>query len=112
MGKSIQEEIQQRNWHNDQQVAVINILYTYHWVKGRISEALAPYKITMQQYNVLRILRGAHPEGLAIGVIRERLLDKTSDVSRLVDRLVKLGFVERKGSKEDRRVTHIFLTLR
>ncbi len=40
MGKSIQEEIQQRNWHNDQQVAVINILYTYHWVKGRISEAL------------------------------------------------------------------------
>ena len=61
MGKSIQEEIQQRNWHNDQQVAVINILYTYHWVKGRISEALAPYKITMQQYNVLRILRGAHP---------------------------------------------------
>jgi DNA-binding MarR family transcriptional regulator len=66
----------------------------------------------MQQYNVLRILRGAHPEGLAIGVIRERLLDKTSDVSRLVDRLVKLGYVERKGSKEDRRVTHIFLTLR
>ena len=112
MGKSLQEEIQQRNWHSDQQVAVINILYTYQWLKGRISTALAPYKITMQQYNVLRILRGAHPEGLAIGVIRERLLDKTSDVSRLVDRLVKLGFVERKGSKDDRRVTRIFLTLR
>jgi len=93
-------------------VAVINILYTYQWLKGRISTALAPYKITMQQYNVLRILRGAHPEGLAIGVIRERLLDKTSDVSRLVDRLVKLGYVERKGSKDDRRVTRIFLTLR
>jgi DNA-binding MarR family transcriptional regulator len=45
-------------------------------------------------------------------VIRERLLDKTSDVSRLVDRLVKLGYVERKGSKDDRRVTRIFLTLR
>ena len=66
---------------------MINILYTYHWLKGRISEALAPYKITMQQYNVLRILRGSHPKGMAAARIRERLLDKTSDVSRLLHRL-------------------------
>jgi len=110
--KSLQEEIQQRKWQNDQQLALVNVLFTYHWLKDRMSEALKPYKITMQQYNVLRILRGSHPKGMAAARIRERLLDKTSDVSRLLDRLEKLNFVERQNSPEDKRVTEIFLTLR
>ena len=85
MGKSIQEEIQQRNWHNDQQVAVINILYTYHWVKGRISEALAPYKITMQQYNVLRILNGVFPGSHSRGEIARRMVRRAPDLTRMLD---------------------------
>ena len=110
--KSLQDEIQQRKWQNHQQMALINVLYTYHWIKDQMTEALKPYKITMQQYNVLRILRGAHPDGMAAARIRERLLDKTSDVSRLLDRLEKSNLVERQSSKEDKRVTEIFLTLR
>ncbi|MDG1252517.1 MAG: MarR family transcriptional regulator [Schleiferiaceae bacterium] len=110
--KSLQEEIQQRKWQNDQQLALINVLYTYHWLKDQMSEALRPYKITMQQYNVLRILRGSHPQGMAAARIRERLLDKTSDVSRLLDRLVVNNLVERQASKEDKRITEIYLTLR
>jgi hypothetical protein len=106
--KSLQEEIQQRKWQNDQQLALVNVLFTYHWLKDRMSEALKPYKITMQQYNVLRILRGSHPKGMAAARIRERLLDKTSDVSRLLDRLEKLNFVERQNSPEDKRVTDLF----
>jgi DNA-binding MarR family transcriptional regulator len=66
----------------------------------------------MQQYNALRLLRAAHPEGLVAGVIRSGLLDRTSDVSRLVDRMVKLGYVERRAIQEDARVKKIFLTLR
>lgn len=110
--KSLQDEIQQRKWQNDQQLALVNVLFTYHWLKDQMTEALKPYKITMQQYNVLRILRGAHPEGMASARIRERLLDKTSDVSRLIDRLEKSKFIERQTSKEDKRVVEIFLTLR
>ena len=110
--KSLQDEIQQRKWQNHQQMALINVLYTYNWIKDKMTEALKPYKITMQQYNVLRILRGAHPDGMAAARIRERLLDKTSDVSRLLDRLEKSNLVERQSSKEDKRVTEIFLTLR
>ena len=110
--KSLQEEIQQRKWQNDQQLALINVLYTYHWLKDQMTEALKPYKITMQQYNVLRILRGAHPDGMAAARIRERLLDKTSDVSRLLDRLEKNNLVERQASKDDKRMSEIFLTLR
>lgn len=110
--KSLQEEIQQRKWQNDQQLALINVLYTYHWLKDQMSEALRPYKITMQQYNVLRILRGSHPQGMAAARIRERLLDKTSDVSRLLDRLIVNNLVERQASKEDKRITEIYLTLR
>jgi len=83
MGKSIKEEFPRRNWHSNQQVAVTNIMFTNHWLKGRIGLALDPYKITMQQYNALRLLRAAHPEGLVAGVIRSGLLDRTSDVSRL-----------------------------
>ena len=108
MGKSIQEEFPRRNWHSNQQVAVTNIMFTNHWIKGRIGLALDPYKITMQQYNALRLLRAAHPEGLVAGVIRSGLLDRTSDVSRLVDRMVKLGYVERRAIKEDGRVKKIF----
>ena len=110
--KSLQEEIQQRKWQNDQQLALINVLYAYHWLKDQMTEALKPYKITMQQYNVLRILRGAHPDGMAAARIRERLLDKTSDVSRLLDRLEKNNLVERQASKDDKRMSEIFLTLR
>lgn len=58
------------------------------------------------------MLRAAHPEGLVAGVIRSGLLDRTSDVSRLVDRMVKLGYVERRAIQEDGRVKKIFLTLR
>lgn len=112
MGKSIQEEFPRRKWHSNQQVAVTNIIFTNHWIKARIGRALDPYKITMQQYNALRLLRAAHPEGLVAGVIRSGLLDRTSDVSRLVDRMVKLGYVERRAIQEDGRVKKIFLTLR
>lgn len=110
--KSIEEEIQQKKWHNDHHKAVINIFYTYHVLKENMSSLLKPYKISFQQYNVLRILRGAHPMGLSSASICEKLIDRKSDVSRLINRIQILGLIERRQNKKDKRISEIFLTLR
>ena len=93
--KSIEEEVHQKKWHNNHHKAVINILYTYHFIKENMASLLRPYKISFQQYNVLRILRGAHPLGLSSVHIQEKLIDRKSDVSRLINRIEKLGFIEK-----------------
>jgi MarR family transcriptional regulator, multiple gene regulator MgrA len=64
----------------------------------------------MQQYNILRILRGQHPKGTNINMLKERMLDRMSDVSRLVERLRKAGLVERKSSEVDRRAVDVKIT--
>jgi DNA-binding MarR family transcriptional regulator len=106
--KSIEEEVQQKKWHNDQHKAVINILFTYHVFKENMSSLLKPYKISFQQYNVLRILRASHPKGISSVFIQNR----KSDVSRLINRIEKLGLIERRQNREDKRISEIYLTLR
>jgi len=110
--KSIEEEVHQKKWHNNHHKAVINILYTYHFIKENMASLLRPYKISFQQYNVLRILRGAHPLGLSSANIQEKLIDRKSDASRLINRIEKLGLIERRQNKKDKRVSEVFLTLR
>ncbi len=106
----IEESIQQQNFVSSHQKAMINILFTQGWLKDRISGNLKPYNITMQQYNVLRILRGQYPKGLTTSEIRDRMLDKMSDASRLVDRLEKLKLVEKKRNIDDRRLVAVKLS--
>ena len=67
-------------------------------------------EVTMQQYNVLRIVNGAGKEGITTSEIRERMLDKMSDASRLVDRLETMGLLLKQRDRDDRRVLHVFLT--
>jgi DNA-binding MarR family transcriptional regulator len=85
-------------------------MYTYGWVRGQISEILKPRGLTNQQYNVLRILRGSHPDPLSTSDIRERMLDKMSDASRIVDRLCKKELVERRVCATDKRLVDVFIT--
>lgn len=100
----LREEIgQTRPFESLRQEATVGILRTADQVRRKLAEVFEPYGITGQQYNVLRILRGARPEALPTMEIAERMIEKTPGVTRLVDRLEEKGLVRRERSSEDRR---------
>lgn len=102
---SLQEEIKQgRPFRGPAEEATIAILRTADVVRRRLSEVIEPTGITLQQYNVLRILRGAHPEPLPTLEIGERLIEHAPGITRLLDRLESKGFVLRERSEDDRRL--------
>ncbi len=106
----LEQEIKQSAFRDEYQKLGVNILYTFFWMKERNSALLKPFGITMQQYNVLRILRGQFPKGITTSDIRSRMLDKMSDTSRLVDRLMRLELVEKKINPHDRRLVNVKIT--
>lgn len=106
----IQEEIKQSKFRSPHQKVAINIIYTNNWLQQKVREFLAGEDLTNQQFNVLRILRGAHPEPLSTLQIRERMLDKMSDSSRIVDRLVKKGLAIKKNCATDKRLVDVTIT--
>ena len=106
----LEQEIKQSAFNDEYQKLAVNILYTFFWMKEQNAQLLKPYGITMQQYNVLRILRGQFPKGITTSDIRSRMLDKMSDTSRLVDRLTKLELVEKKVNPSDRRLVEVRIT--
>ena len=107
---SLEEEIKQRSFKTEQSKLIVNLIYTSNRLKECISARLKDNGLTMQQYNVLRIVRGAGETGSTTSEIRERLLDKMSDASRMVDRLVCMDFLMKVRDKQDRRIVFVFLT--
>ena len=106
----IDKDIHQNKFLNEHQRATVNILFTYGWMMERIKEFLKPVDITPQQFNILRILRGSHPQPLSTLQIRERMLDKMSDTSRIVDRLILKGWANKAASRKDRRLVDIVIS--
>ena len=106
----IEKEIHQGKFRSSGQKALLNILFTYGWINERIKNILAPEDITLQQYNILRILRGSFPKPLSTLQIRERMLDRMSDTSRIVDRLVAKGLVKKVVCTKDRRLVDVTIT--
>lgn len=106
---SIDKDINQRKFRNDFQRAGINLVYTYNWVNERIKQVFDQHDITPQQFNILRILRGAG-EPLSTLQIRQRMLDKMSDTSRIVDRLLKKSLVKKITCKTDRRLVDVTIS--
>lgn len=106
----IGEEIKQEKFEDAFQMGVINLIFTHNWFKEKLSTFLKEFDITLQQYNVLRILNGQYPDGITTGEIRERMLDKMSDASRLVDRLEKCGKVVKERNRDDRRLVKVMIT--
>ena len=106
----IEKEIHQNNFRSTKQKAMINLLFTYGWAIEKIKNFLSQEDITHQQYNILRILRGSHPKPLSTLQIRERMLDKMSDTSRIVDRLVLKEFVEKRICLKDKRLVDVTIT--
>jgi DNA-binding MarR family transcriptional regulator len=105
----IEKDIQQTNFRNEYQKLGINLMYTASWLNERIGRFLMQEDITQQQYNILRILRGSEVP-LSTLQIRERMLDKMSDTSRIVDRLIVKELVQKTACKADKRLVDITLT--
>ncbi|MFY0253735.1 MarR family winged helix-turn-helix transcriptional regulator [Chitinophaga sp. 30R24] len=100
---NLEKLITQKTFENEIQRGLVSLIFVGNWITSRHQQFFKQYGITMQQYNILRILRGQHPNAASINLLKERMLDKMSDVSRLVERLRKADLIERKNSEMDRR---------
>jgi DNA-binding MarR family transcriptional regulator len=106
---SLENDIQQAKFRNEYQKAAINLIYTFNWLTEKNKQFFDKADITSQQFNILRILRGAG-EPLSTLQIRQRMLDKMSDTSRIVDRLVKKDLVKKVICKTDRRLVDVTIS--
>lgn len=106
----IEEAIKLKKFVNEWHKATINIVFTSNWITGILEERAGREQITLQQFNVLRILRGQHPKPATNNLIKERMLDKTPDISRIIDRLVAKDLVFREKCDTDRRAVDLRIT--
>lgn len=109
--KKIEEAIQQTSaFRNAYHKATVNLIFTGRWIINLHNELFNEFKITIQQYNVLRILKGQYPHALTVKLIQLRMLDKASDASRVVEGLRKKGLVQRELNAKDRRRVDVVIT--
>lgn len=106
---SIETDINQPSFKNEYQKIIVNLIYTYNWTTERLKRIFDKEDLTMQQFNILRILRGS-PVPLSTLQIRERMLDKMSDTSRIVDRLIIKELVRKVTCKTDKRLVDVTIT--
>jgi DNA-binding MarR family transcriptional regulator len=103
----IEQDIQQKKaFQSAYQKVAVNIFYTDGWLRDKMKSWLSPFGITMKQYNVLRILKGAKGS-ISTCILRDRMIDRMSDVSRLVDRMVAKGWISKCISPVDKRLVEI-----
>ena len=100
----IEDEIKS-TFKDEKQKMLINLMFTASWLKNHHSDLLRPFNITPQQYNILRILRG-NGDFMPMNTVKERMIDKSPNTTRLVDKLIAKNLVERKRCDEDRRVVY------
>lgn len=108
--KSIEEEIQQTSFKSAAHRVAVNLIYTAKEMENEMALFLKDFDLTSEQFNVLRILRGQDGKPTSVKLIVERMLDKSSNVSRLLDKLVKKAWVERKECANDRRQVDVTIT--
>lgn len=106
----LEEEIVQKKFKSETQKAVVNIIFTSNWLNGIHHAYIKPFGLTQQQYNILRILRGQSPKPATIRLLTERMLDKMSNASRLVEKLRQKDLVERVICENDRRQVNVSIT--
>jgi DNA-binding MarR family transcriptional regulator len=101
--------LQQRKFRSEQHKSVVNLIFTNNWITEKLKLHLDEEDLTPQQFNILRILRGSD-QPLSTLQIRERMLDKMSDTSRIVDRLVLKNLAKKTISKKDKRLVDVIIT--
>jgi DNA-binding MarR family transcriptional regulator len=107
---NIEEALKMTKFADETHKATLNVLYSAYWLKNHYSSALKDMGLTIEQFNVMRILRGKHPEKMCVKDIADRTIEKNSNVPRIIDRLYAKQYVERTTSPADKRETHISLT--
>lgn len=106
----IEEEIKQKHFLNEHQKALINVSYTAMWMMSWQNNMLKPYSISVQQFNILRILKGQYPSPAPLKLLTERMIDKMSNTSRLVEKLRAKKLVKREICEDNRRQVDITIT--
>src|SRR3989304_4112302 len=106
----LEDEIKQSKFKSEQHKALLNVIYTASWINSIHVRILKKHSISPQQFNLLRILRGQHPKPATVNLLIDRMLDKMSNASRLVDKLVAKKFVERTQCENDRRAVDGLIT--
>lgn len=106
----IGEEIKQEKFKSEFSKAIINIIYTDAWLSQHHATLFKSNGLTTPQFNILRILRGQHPKPSTVNLLIERMLDKSSNASRIVDRLEQKGLVKRVQCSKDRRAVDVFIS--
>jgi DNA-binding MarR family transcriptional regulator len=106
---SIEKDINQQKFRNEHEKSLVNLIFTYNWATEKLKSFFEKGGLTMQQFNILRILRGSD-KPLSTLEIRERMLDKMSDTSRMVDRLLLKGLVKKTICKADKRLVDVVIT--
>ncbi|OGG04597.1 MAG: transcriptional regulator [Candidatus Glassbacteria bacterium RIFCSPLOWO2_12_FULL_58_11] len=106
----IEDEIRQNKFRSERQKLIINISFTSNWINSHVLRFLKPFGISPEQYNVLRILRGQHPAPATVNLVRDRMINRMSNASRLVEKLRRKGLVERTVCDQDRRAVDLLIT--
>jgi DNA-binding MarR family transcriptional regulator len=106
----LEDEIKTKQFRSEGHKLSVNLIYTYGWLINRNAKFFQGFGLTLQQYNILRILRGQFPQPCNIQLLKERMLDKQSDVSRLIDRLHNKHLIDRATSTTDRRKLDIVIS--
>ncbi|MFN4914230.1 MAG: MarR family winged helix-turn-helix transcriptional regulator [Sphingomonadales bacterium] len=106
----LEDEIKQSKFTSSRQKVLVNIIFTANWVNARLSDIIKSHQITLQQYNVLRILRGKYPKSANPGEIKAVMLDKNPDLTRLCDRMCTQGLISRNIDEVNRRKMNICIT--
>ncbi|HOO08467.1 MAG TPA: MarR family transcriptional regulator [Cyclobacteriaceae bacterium] len=106
----LEEEIKQPRFGNEHHKAIVNILYTSSWLSNKNIAFLKGFNVSPEQFNVLRILRGSHPSPMRLTDIADRMIEKNSNCTRLVEKLRQKGMVERKLCESNRRQVDISIT--
>lgn len=107
---SLEDDIRQEKFNSEYDKMMVNILYTGSWLYNRDASRFKPYDITPEQYNVLRILRGSHPGPMMLADITSRMLNKSSNATRLVEKLRQKSLVRREICEDNRRQVDISIT--
>jgi len=105
----LEDEIVQKKFRSEAHKLGVNLVYTFNWLSNFNKKYFRQYGITSQQFNILRILRGQHPKPATIKLLKERMLDKMSDASRIVEKLRVKGLVDRHICPADRRNCDVFI---
>ncbi|MEA5403678.1 MarR family transcriptional regulator [Arcicella sp. DC2W] len=107
---SIEKDIKQKSFKNVYQKVAVNLMYTDSWLLNHYTQLLKPYNLSDKQYFVLKILCESHPDTVSVNFILERMLDKMSNASRLVDKLIEKKLVVKVRSKIDKRSMNVAIT--